>query len=321
MAVYDVNGVNLFDTAYEVTGDQLDQAYDIDGGELFGGPVVEAVQSQATGTGIGSSFWLPDPGFTYPIYKAGDFLSDSPNYQSLAYDPTTALFYKFDASTTVKVYNTSFVKQSEITMPESAGHNNDAAYYDGKIYMPGGDESDGVYAWDISLNTVTILPVTGVAAASGSASRTMGAICNVPGEPGSLFLVYADIQSNPTVHDPADLLLIYKYNISTGAASFVKSYAWDCVFVQGADIVDGIMYLACNSPTSAASSYTGITVKAIRTDTWEQLTPMYVNGNFEPEGLMRNPLAEDPELLMGLGKYQVISMAVYYSAPYRLIEG
>lgn len=324
MAVYDLNGTNIGVNVYDIDGNLLSQAYDIQGNPLL--PVhpsdqIEILPNRATGDSTGFSFWLYNPGYSYPLYEVVDFMSDSYAFQSFCYDPQNNLFYKFDATTTVRVYNSEFQKIGTITLPQSAGHTNDACYKDGKIYFPGDHDETNVYVWDIANNTVSVLPVYDLPDPPPSAEKVAACVCNVPDENGYLYLVYIDMLSNELNHNPNDKIEVYKYNLTTNTVALIASYPWDCVYAQGAEIYDGIMYIACNSPTTgAANNYTGITLKAIRLSDWAELPSLYAVGNFEPEGLSLYPYGANPELMIGVGKYAVYSMVARFSIPYRIIN-
>lgn len=323
MSIYNISGVDLGRVAYDINGNQLEQAYDIHGNPLFEDTPttrVEVIPNQATGTDTGYSFWLSNKGYRYPLYNVVDFLSDSYSYQSFCYDSDNNRFYKFDASTTVNVYDSSFQKTGTITLPQNAGHNNDACYSNGKIYFPGGDDIRGIYEWNISANTVSELPVSGVPAPTSAPKRISTAICNVPDKAGYLYVAYVDFQDDPLVHVDGDKLGIYEYNIATHNVVLIADYAWDCVFSQGMEIYDSILYMACNSPTTgSAGHYSGITLKAFRIDEWTPLSSLYLTGVVEPEGMCMYPYSDTPEIMMGIGHYGTISKATRFSAPYRLV--
>ncbi len=324
MAIYNIHGDNIGREAYSLSGALLQQVYDIQGNPLFEDiPTtrVEVISNQATGTDSGYSFWLSNPGYRYPLYDIVDFLSDSNSYQSFCYNSDNDMFYKFDASTTVKMYNSSFQKVGNITLPQLAGHNNDACYYEGKVYLNGGDEYSGIYEWDIEKNIITELPVNGVLPPISALKRINTALCNVPNEPEYLYIAYVDFQNDELTHDPDDKLGIYKYNIASHDAILMAEYAWDCVFSQGMEICDGILYMSCNSPTTGSTgNYSGITLKAFRTDDWTALRSLYLSGVIEGEGMCVYPYSNSHELMMGIAHYGTLAKAVRFSTPYRLIQ-
>lgn len=321
MSVYNITGNNLSDIAYAINGRQLGEAYNINGNPLFDRSV-QIFPNEATGTEIGKTLIMDNPANEYPLYEVIDFTNDSHSYyQSLGYDPDTNLFYKFGGVTTICVYDSTFEKIGTITLPESAGHTGDNCYYNGKFYFPGDIDSDGIYVWDVEQNAVNIIPVYGVPEPTTAPIRLMGGICNVPNEPGFLYIVYYDRQNDSDiVHAVGDKLLICKYEIATNTAEVLATYDWDCVYLQGSAICNGILYATCNSPTTGtASNYTGITLKAFRTDNWVELPSLHAYGNFEPEGMIDYPYGSVPQLLMGIAKYATFSIASRFSVPYRLV--
>ena len=322
MGVYFINGTDLENTAYDLTGSLLSQAYDIDGNELFddGAKRVIIVSDDSTGQASGYNLMMQTTGDTYILREVVDFLSDSPNFQSFCYDSLNNVFYKFDASTTVKIYNTNMQKIGTITLSSTAGHNNDAYYDNGKVYMPDGQEYiDGIYVWNVSANTVTHIRVTGISQPSNGSTRAVEALCGAQTE-GYLYLLTRDFTSNALVHDPDDKLAVYLYNMSTNEAVLQAEFPWDCVYLQGAALYNDILYVACNTQTYGdAGNYAGITLKAIRTDKWEQLNSLVLSGNVEPESLNVYPLSDTPQLMMGIGKYQVVSEETRFTIPYRLV--
>ena len=323
MAVYNISGANIGRNAYSISGERLVQAYDIHGNPLFEDTPtarIETLPNQATGTDSGYSFWLSSQGYRYPLYDVVDFLSDSVSYQSSCYDERNNVFYKFEGSTTVRVYNSSFQRTGTITLPQFAGHNNDACYYSGKIYLPGGYDFTGIYEWDISTNTILELPVIGVPSPTSAPKRISTAICKVPNEAGFLYIAYVDFQTDELTHDVNDKLGIYKYNIATHEAELIADYPWDCVYSQGMEICEGVLYIACNSPTTGTpNNGNGITLKAFRIDNWTALKSLYLTGVVEPEGMCMYPYSGSPELMMGIGHYGTLAKATRFSAPYRLV--
>lgn len=320
MSMYDVTSNDISGVAYDIDELRLQQAYDINENPLIDD--VQILPNHSSGTDTGKYFQMTAPSYRYPLYEVVNFMqvSTSQSYQSFGYNPDSNVFYKFDASTTVEVYNSSFQRTGSITLPQTAGHTGDNCYYNGKMYFPGDIESDGVFVWDIANNTVAILPVYGVTSPISPAQRIMGGICNVPDENGYLYLVYADRQPNAVDHASTDKMLVYKYDLSTYNATMMCELTWDCVYAQGSTIHGGILYTACNSPTTGTSgNYTGITLKAIRTDTWEQIPSIVATGIFEPEGLNVYPFGDNDELMMGVAKYGELAMATRFSAPYKLI--
>lgn len=283
--------------------------------------------SPSTGSSTGYSLKSDETANAYTLMLVKDFSSDVYNYQSFCYNYDNRLCYKFDASTTVKVYQfnsgyTDMILYDTITLPSSAGHNNDACYLNGNIYFPNLNISD-LYVWNITNNTVSTLPITGITQLTTGSTRQIDAICDMGNKDGWFYLIGRDVYTSDITHQSSDKLSIYKYNISTHVATLLAEFPWNCVYVQGATYYKGILYITCNSPTtSSASNYTGITIKAIRTDIWELIDELKVSGSFEPEGLdvvaLGNTSSLTYEIMMGMGKSGVMSQAVRFSIPYEL---
>ena len=318
MAVYDVHGTDLLDTVNDVTGAIAVEAYDLEGSQLFESFSVNEDSSTGTSTGyeLSSSLTSND----YVLRLLVNFTPVSDTLQSFCYDYDNELYYKFNASTTVKVYDANMDNTDTITMPLSAGHNNDACYYNGNIYFPNNDAST-LYIWKLSNNTVDTAAISGISQPANGSTRGIDAICETSRNSGEFYLIGRDVYTNELVHQSDDKLSVYIYDVSTGVATLLAEYPWDCVYVQGAAVLDGILYVACNTQTTgSASNYTGITVKAIRTDTWAYIDTLVCSGNFEPEGMDVTPAGEGFELMMGIGKYNQISMDTRFTAPYSLEE-
>ena len=315
MAVYDVEGNNLNDIAYSLEGRQLIKAYDLEGNELINAGLI-INDDKSTGTSIGYDLTSEKTAKTYTLRQVIDFLSDSYSYQSFCYDNDNNLYYKFEGDTTVKVYNSSMVKTNTITLPSSAGHNNDSCYYNGNIYFPNANITD-LYVWNIANNSVSSLTITGISQPSNGSTRKVDALCNKAS--GELYLITRDAYTDDLTHQSDDKLGVYSYDISTGVATLLAEFTWDCVYVQGSTYYNGVLYVVCNTQTTGSTSnYAGITLKVIRTDTWELVDELTVSGSFEPEGLDIIPVDNTYEIMMGIGKYSEMSKAVRYTIPYEL---
>lgn len=316
MAVYDIAGVSL-SSVYDVNGQELTQCYDIDGNALL--PVDLIINEDAsTGTSSGYVLTSAETANQYVMRMVVDFGS-SGSLQSFCYDYDNERFYKFDASTTVQIYNSSLELIQTITLPQSAGHNNDSVYYDGKIYQPDIDQPR-VYIWNISANTVSTKTITGIVDPPNGSTRECGGLCETSRGTGLFYIACRDVYTSDIDHQPGDKLSIYEWNSTTGVATLKAEFPWDCVYVQGATCLDGILYVTCNTQTTgAASNYTGITVKAIRTDTWELIDELVVSGDFEPEGLDFIPADGGLEIMMGMGRWSRMHQAVRFTIPYQLV--
>lgn len=330
MAVHNIHGIDIGSNVYSLNGTRLSQAYDISGNPLINVTPetrIDTVPNQASGTETGYSFWLNTEGYLYPLYDVLNLPSDITNFQSFGYDSDDDRFYRFNTSNTIDVYNSNLEKINTITLPASAeyngGHKNDSYYIDGKFYWPGDYEmgTSGFFVWDISNNTVNIMPVTDIPSAITGAERVNSALCKVPNETDSLYLIYVDLQSDVLYHDSDDRLGIYKYNLLTHESTLIAEYLWDCIYVQGAEIYDDILYIACNSPTTgSAGNYSGITLKAFRTDDWNALTSLHLSGAIEPESMCLYPYGANPELMMGIAHYNALAKVTRFSIPYRLVQ-
>lgn len=315
MGVYDIDG-NATATVYGVDGNLLGQVYDISGNELLGGLIIHPDSS--TGTSSGYTLESAETGNDYVLRLLVNFTPVTDELQSFCYDPDNGLYYKFNASTTVKVFNQNMENVSTVTMPSSAGHNNDACYYNGNIYFPNSDTTT-LYVWNVANNTVTTASISGISQPINGSTRMVDAICETSRNSGKFYLVCRDKHTTDIDHQADDKLSVYYYDLSTGVATLQAEYPWDCVYVQGSTVMDGILYVTCNTQTTgSASNYTGITVKAIRTDTWQYVDTLTVSGNFEPEGMDTIPIGTGYELMMGVGKYHQISEAVRFTVPYSL---
>ena len=325
MSIYNLSGENLNDIGYDVTGALLSQAYDIEANELFDGSQynLNIIPDESSGTASGYTFAMQNSGNTYIMREVVDFSTDSYALQSFCYDYDNNLYYKFDASTTVRVYSPAMQKINTITMPQSAGHNNDACYHNGSIYLPNDNTpSSSIYVWNIANNTVQTISISGILQPSNGSNRGVEAICEKARGSGEFYLVCRDSWSDSLYHDTNDKLSVYLFDLSTGNAVLQAEFPWDCVFLQGATFLDGILYCACNTQTTgSAGNYVGITLKAIRTDTWVQLDSLISSGNYEPEGLDVIPQGNKQEIMMGMGKYMTISKIVRFTSPYKLAAG
>ena len=180
-------------------------------------------------------------------------------------------------------------------------------------------EGNKLYVWDISANTISAINVSGIVQPSNGSTRNIWGVCQTRRNSGRLYLVCIDVTSSELVHDANDKLSVYEYNIGTGSCVLVAELPWDCVYVQGATCHEGILYVACNTQTTGqASNYKGITIKAIRTDTWGLIDELTVSGNFEPQGMDVFPADGTFELSVGMGHWGTMRQATRFTAPYKL---
>lgn len=324
MGVFDISGNNLQNTVYDINGNQLQQAYDIEGDALFDTGII-TVPDSSTGTYAGYSFTMDNTSNLYLTREVADFMSESPNLQSFCYDSDRDVFYRFDATETVRVYDSSMQLLRTVTMPSIAGHNNDATYFNGKVYMTSGIAIDvGIWVWDVVANTVTSIPVNGVVQPTNGSLRMMAGIFKIEGDNNTFILAYQDYRSDDELHhEPDDMWSIYYYSLSSNNAVLKAEFPWDCYAVQGVAMYDGIIYATCNYQTedmTAANQYKGILLKVVRTDTWSEIDSLLALGTVEPESLNIYPFGTNPEFMMGVGKYNAVSKIVRFTIPYRLIE-
>lgn len=319
MGVYNYHGSSVGNVAYDYGAALLNEAYDVAGNALFDHGAVIVNPDASSGTDSGMSLTIDGTSSDYVLREMVDFLSDDPNLQSFAYDRDSGLYYKFNASRTVKVYGTAMQLVNTITLPTDAGHNNDACIIDGITYFPNLNTSD-IVTWNIANNTVSSIGIAGIAQPTSGSERRVDALCETEPGSGQLYLACRDVaQAGDIYHLDTDKLSVYRYTLQTGRAELMGEWPWDCVFIQGCVAHEGILYIACNTQTTgSASNYAGITVKAIRTDTWTELLPLLSPGLYEPEGMDVIPVGKGYELMMGVGHYLTLCKATRFTPPYAL---
>lgn len=325
MPVFDLSG-NTLPAAYSCDGAVLSNCYDLDGNELLDRLVVNADAS--TGTSTGYSLTSEERGNAYVLRQAINFrdVATGNSLQAFVYDYTNDTYYKFDASTTVYVFDSSLALTGSVTLPSSSGHNNDGCYYDGKIYMPSGyfgaSETDWtkLFVWSIAQNTVTAIDVNGIVQPQNGSTRIIMGVCETARNSGKLYLVCQDCTSSELVHDADDKLSVYEYDIASGSCTLKAEFPWDCVYVQGATVYAGILYVACNTQTTGApNNYKGITIKCVRTDTWQMVDKLTADGTFEPEGMDVFPADGEQEIAVGIGHYGTMQQTARFTPPYELV--
>ncbi len=314
--IYNVNG-QAINSAYDVNGTPLSQAYDIDGNELLESELISIDDS--TGTASGYTLTSAESGKSYVMRTMVDFWATrSYQMQSFGYDYDNGHYYCFNSSTTVLKYASDLSYVEAITLPSNAGHNNDTWYYDGKFYFPNHTTTE-LYVWNISANTVSTIPVSGIVQPQNGSSRRIDSICDTEARDGTAYLVCRDVYTTELVHQPDDKMSIYLYDIATGVATLLAELPWDCVYNQGCTCLNGILYVACNTQTTgSASNYKGITMKAVRTDTWQLVDELVYSGVVEPEGMDVVPADGTQQLQMGIAHWQSVSIATRFTAPYAL---
>lgn len=324
MAIYGISGEAL-QAVYGLDGTQLSNCYNLAGAGL----ILVTNTDSSMGTSTGYFLTSDETENEYVLRQVVNFrdVATGNSLQSFVYDYDNQTYYKFDASTTVYVFNSSLALTGSVTLPSSAGHNNDACYHDGKIYLPSGyfgaSETDGtkLFVWDISQNTVTAVAVSGITQPQNGSTRIIMGVCETERNSGKLYLVCQDCTSSELVHDAGDKLSVYEYDIKSGTCTLRAEFPWDCVYVQGAACYERILYVACNTQTTGqASNYKGITIKCIRTDKWTHFDTLTVSGNFEPEGMDVFPADGASEISVGMGHYGTMQQTARFTPPYQLEE-
>lgn len=320
MSVYDITGNIIRDEPiYDIYGNIIDVGYDIYGNIVYSRDSnLITLPDTATGNYSGYTLRADRSHINYRLMTFINFFAlGEIRLQSMAYNADNGLYYKFDDSDTVEIFNQSGASVGTVTLPEYVGHNNDADCINGKIYMPYMLRVNRVVEWTIATNTIRILDVPITNPDNGSL-RSIDGLCILDSD--HLYIFCTDLYNNDsTIHQPGDSLAIYKYTISTGASELMCEIPWDCVFGQGCTYYKGIIYCSCNMQTTPANNYKGITIKCIRTDTWELLDELKVFGNFEGEGMDIFPSDNGvQQLAFGMGKFNSMSQYVECSIPYEL---
>lgn len=314
--IYNVNGSAL-NAGYDDQGAAINTAYNKSGDVVFSlmdGVIIN--QDDSTGTASGYVLTSELTGNSYAQRLMMNFWEQTINMQSCVYDPTANVYYCFSGGWYVAKYNSNYQYVETITLPQSMGHNNDGYYNNGSIILT--HNTTTLFVWNPTANTVSTLPITGIANPVNGSVRYADAICMK--ENGMAYIACRDVYNSSDIdHQEGDNLTIYSYNLSTGVATLEAEYDWDCVYIQGMTMLDGIIYIACNTQTTgSASNYLGITVKVIRTDTWELIDELIYSGNVEPEGMDVVPADGGYQIEMGVAHSGAISMATRFTAPYTL---
>lgn len=301
MSIYSITG-DMLQNCYSVFGRQLSQAYDINGNELIDGSWIDDLPD--------SSYSFTDGTNSYESKLMFDFNKTS--FQSVVRNPSSGVFYRASSDNKVYPYDNDLNGLPTITLPSTGGHKNDGCYYNGCIYWLDGTANDptALYIWNISANTLTQVAVP-VSDNSNGSKRVVAGICNADTN-GIMYLVSRDQYNNSDIaHQTGDKMCIYRYNVANNTARLMASFDWDCVYVQGATFVDGLLYVACNTQTTgSASNYTGITIKVIDTSTWTIIKTLTCSGNFEPQGCDNVTVGNDTYIWTGLSKYNTVDKVV-----------
>jgi WD40 repeat protein len=247
-----------------------------------------------------------------------DFDGTKDSLQSVGYDYKNKHFYKFMDNTTVLKFDEK-LQQTKITLPASAGHCNDACYYDGKFYLADGVSNNKlIYIWDIANNTISSKTVNGIENNTNGSSRYLAGICEVTRGSGKFYLLCRDVDGYSDItHKSGDKMSIYLYELETNTATLLKEFDWDCVYIQGCTCINGILYVTCNTATTgSASNYKGITIKVINTLGWEMIDTLICNGNFEAEGMDFIQCGTDYYISMGVAKWSEIAVDILFKHLY-----
>ena len=315
--IYNKDGDSI-SLVYNAEGIICELAYDIDGNIIHSfDEDITIHQDSSTGTASGYTLTSEETHYEYVLRSMINSRLQSIDMQSCIYDSDNHNYYVFAGGWYVGKYDSSYQYVETITLPQFAGHNNDGFYYNGKIYLTNSKSS--LYVWDVAQNTISTLSISGISNPQNGSVRSADALCR-SGVNGTAFISCRDIYNSSDIdHQEGDKLSIYSLNLSTGVCTLVAEFPWDCVYLQGMVYHDGIIYCACNTQTTgAASNYTGITVKAIRTDTWELIDELTYSGNVEPEGMDVVPADETMQLEIGIAHYGGTSLVTRFTAPYTL---
>lgn len=242
--------------------------------------------------------------------------------QSFAIDIDNGIGYAFgwynNASKAIKFDLSTKRELERINKPDS-GHDNDAVFVNGNVYIASADKrSDDVasllYKWNIEENTVTKINVSGVIGKPENGSRRIiSGICSAENNPENLYIVTTDHDYNlpfDGMHKEDDYLSIYYYSPQNNTGYLLWRAKWDELYVQGATAVNDIMYIACNHQHTSTEGYKGIVIKVIDLVARMQVDEIEFIGDFEPESI--NHVYEDGNLylLLGIAKYNSFSKVV-----------
>ncbi len=304
MPIFSLAG-NQLNSFYSLEGDELGQAYNADGAEL-----------------INAFDGLSDSGYTFTSGAETTatkllFNFGTTSFQSVVYSAEKGRYYRASADNKVYPYDSNLQAMSAITLPSTGGHKNDGCYYNGCIYWLDGTASDphSLYVWNIDENTVTQVSLPIENNENGSI-RVVAGICNASAD-GTMYLVSRDQYNGSDIdHQEGDKLCIYNYDANSNTASLVTSYPWDCVYVQGATYVNGLLYVSCNTQTTgSASNYTGITIKVIDPVSGQLLKEMVCSGSFEPQGCDHIAFSSGfAYIWTGLSKYNTTDKVITFLA-------
>lgn len=213
--------------------------------------------------------------------------------QSLAVDRTHRLIYTLNDSEDLLLIDRDSKKIVSQQLKPSTGHSNDSCivnnciYVNGSTALEGDDKKKLLYKYDIESRTVEQLSVEGINDGSVG-KRVIGGICQSDPENNSniLFIVTQDYEGT-NINSPGAKITIYTYDTSTSQISEVFNLPWDGWFIQGATSSSGLLYIIGNpQPGSGSkSTYKGVFVYVVDLSSREIIDNIYIDGDFEPEGI------------------------------------
>lgn len=242
--------------------------------------------------------------------------------QSFVIDVANNVGYAFgwynNASRAIK-FDLSTKSEIERITKQDTGHDNDAVFVDGNVYIASADQrsdetASALYKWNIQQNAVTAIDVSGVIGKNTNGSRRIiSGICSAENIPENLYIVTTDHDYSlpfDGMHKADDYLSVYYYNSADNSGYLVWRMKWDEMYVQGATAVNDIMYIACNRQHTSSEGYKGIVIKVVDLVARMQVDEIELIGDFEPESI--NHVYENGNLylVLGIAKYNSFSKVV-----------
>lgn len=225
------------------------------------------------------------------IFDIGAYKSQ-PSIQSLTIDKSSKTIYTLNSNTDLLLidgYNKKIISHQ---LKPSTEHSNDCCIINNIIYVNGstalGSESESkvLYKYNINSREAEKLPVVGIN--NGTVGmRTIGGICVADPENNNdyLYIVTQDYEGQ-NINSPEAKMTFYKYNIANGNIEELFNLPWDGWFIQGATCINGYIYVAGNpQPGDLAPNYKGVFIYIIDIKNKNIVDKIYIDGNFEPEGL------------------------------------
>ena len=242
--------------------------------------------------------------------------------QSFAIDVANNVGYAFgwynNASRAIK-FDLSTKSEIERITKQDTGHDNDAVFVDGNVYIASADQKSDeaastFYKWNIQQNIVTAIDASDVIGKNTNGSRRIiGGICSAENNPENLYLVTVDHDYSlpfDGMHKTDDYLSVYYYDSAQKSGYLVWRMKWDEMYVQGATAVNDIMYIACNRQHTSSEGYKGIVIKVVDLVARVQVDEIELIGDFEPESLNHVYENGDLYLLLGIAKYNSFSKVI-----------